>query len=94
MDSGSQGWTNAVNPAFSPVLYYTYASPGYRMLTMAPTTIARMYHSTANLMQVNLGFYLLPVYSEFNLTVVSESNIIYKSFQVTSIQFKTSDPES
>ncbi|XP_024385531.1 aldehyde oxidase GLOX isoform X3 [Physcomitrium patens] len=48
---GSQGWTNAINPAFSPVLYYTYASPGYRMLTMAPTTIARMYHSTANLMQ-------------------------------------------
>ncbi|KAG0610717.1 hypothetical protein M758_7G086200 [Ceratodon purpureus] len=48
---GSQGWTNAINPAFSPVLYYTYASPGYRMLPMAPTTIARMYHSTANLMQ-------------------------------------------
>lgn len=48
---GSQGWTNALNPAFSPVLYYTYASPGYRMVAMAPTTIARMYHSTANLMQ-------------------------------------------
>lgn len=46
-----QGWTNALNPAFSPVLYYTYASPGYRMVAMAPTTIARMYHSTANLMQ-------------------------------------------
>lgn len=48
---GSQGWTNAVNPTFSPVLYYTYASLGYRMVALAPTTIARMYHSTANLMQ-------------------------------------------
>lgn len=51
--AGSQGWGNALNPAFSPVLYSTYAAAGARFTTLAPTTIARMYHSTANLMQVS-----------------------------------------
>lgn len=54
--AGSQGWGNALNPAFSPVLYSTYAAAGARFTTLAPTTIARMYHSTANLMQVRIFF--------------------------------------
>lgn len=57
--AGSQGWGNALNPAFSPVLYSTYAAAGARFTTLAPTTIARMYHSTANLMQVRIFFFLV-----------------------------------
>jgi hypothetical protein len=49
--AGSQGWGNANNPALNPVLYSTYSTPGARFTTLAPTTIPRMYHSTASLLQ-------------------------------------------
>ncbi|KAG0626662.1 hypothetical protein M758_2G141700 [Ceratodon purpureus] len=49
--TGSQGWGNAKDPALNPVRYSTYAAPDARFTTMAPTTIPRMYHSTANLLQ-------------------------------------------
>ena len=46
---GSQGWGAASNPAFQPCLYATYNAAN-RFTLLAPTTIARMYHSTANLL--------------------------------------------
>ncbi|KAL2633937.1 hypothetical protein R1flu_005416 [Riccia fluitans] len=48
--TGSQGWGFADNPALSPVQYDPTAAPGSRFTTMNPTTIPRMYHSTANLL--------------------------------------------
>lgn len=47
---GSQGWGDASNPAFTPVLYSPYATVGFRFTTLTPGTIPRMYHSTANLL--------------------------------------------
>ncbi|KAL3683996.1 hypothetical protein R1sor_002018 [Riccia sorocarpa] len=49
-ETGSQGWGNADNPALSPVEYDPYAAAGSRFTTMNPTTIPRIYHSTANLL--------------------------------------------
>lgn len=48
---GSQGWGNAIEPVLNPVQYSTYAAPGERFTTMAPSTIPRLYHSTASLLQ-------------------------------------------
>ncbi|KAL3693810.1 hypothetical protein R1sor_007461 [Riccia sorocarpa] len=48
--SGSQGWGFADNPALSPVEYDPSAAAGAGFTTMNPTTIPRMYHSTANLL--------------------------------------------
>jgi hypothetical protein len=59
---GSQGWGDASNPAFTPVLYSPYATVGFRFTTLTPGTIPRMYHSTANLLPVSFSFCkLLPV---------------------------------
>ncbi|KAG0620031.1 hypothetical protein M758_4G183500 [Ceratodon purpureus] len=46
---GSQGWGYASQPAFQPCLYATN-DPANRFQLLAPTTIARVYHSTANLL--------------------------------------------
>lgn len=46
---GAQGWDTASNPAFQPCLYATNNATG-RFKLLAPTTIARVYHSTANLL--------------------------------------------
>lgn len=48
--NGCQGWGNAKNPALSPVLYQPDAHSGSRFVTQSATTIARLYHSTANLL--------------------------------------------
>ncbi|KAJ7299858.1 hypothetical protein O6H91_17G038500 [Diphasiastrum complanatum] len=48
--NGCQGWGNAKNPALSPVLYTPAAAAGQRFTTLAATTIARVYHSTASLL--------------------------------------------
>lgn len=49
-NSGSQGWGYATNAALYPVLYSSNAAVGMRFAPLAPSTIARMYHSTANLL--------------------------------------------
>lgn len=51
--AGSQGWGNANNPVLNPVVYDPYAAFGLRFAPWAPTTIPRMYHSTANLLDVS-----------------------------------------
>ncbi|BBN06252.1 hypothetical protein MPTK1_3g19610 [Marchantia polymorpha subsp. ruderalis] len=48
--TGSQGWGLADNPTFNPLEYNPFAAAGARFAVMNPTTIARMYHSTANLL--------------------------------------------
>ncbi|KAH7281290.1 hypothetical protein KP509_36G039400 [Ceratopteris richardii] len=48
--NGCQGWDNARNPAFYPVVYNPDAPLGARFTTKAPSTIPRLYHSTANLL--------------------------------------------
>jgi hypothetical protein len=48
--AGSQGWGHATNAALNPVLYSSNAAPGLRFAPLAPTTIPRVYHSTANLL--------------------------------------------
>ncbi|XP_025013288.2 aldehyde oxidase GLOX [Ricinus communis] len=48
--NGSAGWNDAVNPVFHPVLYLTEADPTQRFIVLNPTTIPRMYHSTAALL--------------------------------------------
>lgn len=47
---GSQGWGYASDPVYTPVTYYPGAAAGKRFATLAGTGIARMYHSTANLL--------------------------------------------
>lgn len=47
---GCQGWGYAKNPVLSPVVYNPSMAKGERFTTMAPTTIPRLYHSTANLL--------------------------------------------
>ncbi|GAB4829208.1 hypothetical protein Ancab_018873 [Ancistrocladus abbreviatus] len=45
---GTAGWDDADNPALNPVLYKTYEpDPTRRFITMNPSRIPRMYHSTA-----------------------------------------------
>ncbi|CAM6038445.1 unnamed protein product [Sphagnum compactum] len=48
--AGSQGWGYATDAALYPILYSSNAAVGMRFATLAPSTIARMYHSTANLL--------------------------------------------
>ncbi|XP_072997481.1 aldehyde oxidase GLOX [Typha latifolia] len=47
--AGSQGFEMASRPCLNPVLYRPNEPVGLRFMTLAPTTIPRMYHSTANL---------------------------------------------
>ncbi|PON67491.1 1,4-alpha-glucan-branching enzyme [Parasponia andersonii] len=48
--NGTAGWDDAVNPVLSPVLYRTRNPPGRRFVVLTPTTIPRMYHSSALLL--------------------------------------------
>lgn len=48
--AGSQGFGLASSPCLNPVLYQPSAAPGLRFMTLNPTTIPRMYHSTAVLL--------------------------------------------
>ncbi|KAJ0495767.1 putative galactose oxidase [Helianthus annuus] len=47
---GVAGWENAMDPNLTPVLYMPNKPMGQRFKEMAPTKIARMYHSVAALM--------------------------------------------
>lgn len=47
---GVAGWDMGTAPVFSPVLYRPTAALGARFSTLANTTIARMYHSSASLL--------------------------------------------
>lgn len=47
---GSQGFERASNPALNPVLYRPDQPIGLRFMVLTPTNVARMYHSTANLL--------------------------------------------
>jgi hypothetical protein len=48
--NGTAGWRKASNPALNPVRYQTFLHPGAnRFQVLAPSTIPRVYHSTANL---------------------------------------------
>ncbi|XP_039040202.1 aldehyde oxidase GLOX1-like [Hibiscus syriacus] len=49
--SGSAGWEQGRNPVLSPVLYRPDNAIGSRFETQNPTTIPRMYHSTAALLR-------------------------------------------
>ncbi|XP_021284220.1 aldehyde oxidase GLOX1-like [Herrania umbratica] len=49
--SGSAGWELGRNPVLSPVLYLPDNKIGSRFETQTPTTIPRMYHSTAVLLR-------------------------------------------
>lgn len=48
--TGVAGWGNVANPNFGPVLYTPHAESGARFQKLAETNIARLYHSTANLL--------------------------------------------
>lgn len=48
--NGCQGWGFANNPTLYPLLYHPTMPTGERFAIMAPTTIPRLYHSTANLL--------------------------------------------
>ena len=48
--NGYQGWAKARNPVLNPIKYNGDASPSKRFQVMAKTNIARVYHSTANLL--------------------------------------------
>ncbi|KAI8556713.1 hypothetical protein RHMOL_Rhmol05G0275600 [Rhododendron molle] len=48
--AGSQGYGMANNPCLNPVLYQPDQPAGSRFTILNPTTIPRMYHSTANLL--------------------------------------------
>lgn len=48
--NGFQGWGKAGNPSFNPVKYDGDAGAGKRFQVLAKTGIARLYHSTANLL--------------------------------------------
>uniref|UniRef100_A0A7N0U9G2 Aldehyde oxidase GLOX n=1 Tax=Kalanchoe fedtschenkoi TaxID=63787 RepID=A0A7N0U9G2_KALFE len=48
--SGSQGFEMGSNPCLNPVLYRPGEPVGLRFMTLTPTTVPRMYHSTANLL--------------------------------------------
>ncbi|XP_022766515.1 aldehyde oxidase GLOX-like [Durio zibethinus] len=49
--SGSAGWKLSRNPVLSPVLYLPDNENGSRFETQNPTTIPRLYHSTAALLR-------------------------------------------
>ncbi|XP_072952469.1 aldehyde oxidase GLOX1-like [Typha angustifolia] len=44
---GCAGWYFGRDPVFTPVLYHPNAAPADRFRMLAPTTIARMYHSSS-----------------------------------------------
>ncbi|KAJ0987837.1 hypothetical protein J5N97_006193 [Dioscorea zingiberensis] len=48
--AGSQGFEMASNPCLNPLLYRPNEPTGLRFMTLNPTAIPRMYHSTANLL--------------------------------------------
>ncbi|CAI0390116.1 unnamed protein product [Linum tenue] len=48
---GSSGWGFARNPNFTPAIYNPRVKRGERFRKLAPTTIPRMYHSTATVLQ-------------------------------------------
>ncbi|KAI8556727.1 hypothetical protein RHMOL_Rhmol05G0276800 [Rhododendron molle] len=48
--AGSQGFGLATNPCLNPFLYQSDQPLGSRFTTLNPTTIPRLYHSTANLL--------------------------------------------
>ncbi|KAK0575234.1 hypothetical protein LWI29_035838 [Acer saccharum] len=48
--NGTAGWEDAVNPNLNPVLYLPEEEPTRRFVIMKPSTIPRMYHSTAALL--------------------------------------------
>ncbi|KAF5759076.1 putative galactose oxidase [Helianthus annuus] len=47
---GTSGWEDARDPNFVPLLYTPYKPMGKRFKELAPTTIARMYHSCSALL--------------------------------------------
>nr|AKH04256.1 putative oxidase [Taxus baccata] len=49
-EKGTAGWEMGRNPALAPFLYRPSADPGRRFSTLAPSTIPRMYHSSANVL--------------------------------------------
>ncbi|KAI5062416.1 hypothetical protein GOP47_0022955 [Adiantum capillus-veneris] len=48
--TGVAGWGNVANPNYNPVLYKPQAKSGSRFQELAGTKIARLYHSTANVL--------------------------------------------
>ncbi|KAI8556641.1 hypothetical protein RHMOL_Rhmol05G0270000 [Rhododendron molle] len=48
--AGSQGFGLATNPCLNPILYEPDLPVDFRFTTLNPSTIPRMYHSTANLL--------------------------------------------
>ncbi|KAL5826501.1 hypothetical protein ACOSQ3_018351 [Xanthoceras sorbifolium] len=48
--NGTAGWEDAVNPNLNPVLYLPEEEPTRRFVVLKPSTIPRMYHSTAALL--------------------------------------------
>ncbi|XP_038885712.1 aldehyde oxidase GLOX1-like [Benincasa hispida] len=49
--AGTAGWDNARDPVLNPVLYRPKDSPGSRFRLLNPSTIPRLYHSTAVLLR-------------------------------------------
>ncbi|XP_043721175.1 aldehyde oxidase GLOX1-like [Telopea speciosissima] len=49
--TGTAGWENADDPVFNPVLYRPDNPPGFRFQIQNPSTIPRLYHSTAILIR-------------------------------------------
>ncbi|KAM0061076.1 putative galactose oxidase [Helianthus debilis subsp. tardiflorus] len=47
---GVAAWENAIDPNFTPLIYSPFKPMGQRFKEMHPTTIARMYHSSAALL--------------------------------------------
>ncbi|KAL5973486.1 hypothetical protein ACLOJK_030137 [Asimina triloba] len=48
--AGSQGFEHASDPCLNPVLYRPVEPAGLRFMTLTPSVVPRMYHSTANLL--------------------------------------------
>ncbi|KAJ6412056.1 hypothetical protein OIU84_005180 [Salix udensis] len=49
--TGTGGWENGRNPVLNPVLYWPNGAAGSRFESLNPSTIPRMYHSTAILLR-------------------------------------------
>ncbi|KAG5246458.1 galactose oxidase [Salix suchowensis] len=49
--TGTAGWENGRNPVLNPVLYWPNGAAGSRFESLNPSTIPRMYHSTAILLR-------------------------------------------
>ncbi|KAE8661413.1 nitrate transporter 1.2-like [Hibiscus syriacus] len=48
--NGTAGWEDAVNPVLNPILYSVNGEPSRRFTVFLPSTIPRMYHSSAILL--------------------------------------------